>query len=55
MAPSSLVFYTSLMATFLASVMAEEQHQRLINGTFGAVAGSSLGGLAALITDQKDL
>src|SRR4051812_49341209 len=46
---ADIVFVGSLLATFVASVIAEEQDQRLKNGTFGAIAGTSMGGLAALI------
>jgi hypothetical protein len=35
--------------------MAEEQNERLRNGTFGAVAGSSVGGLAALLQNDTQL
>jgi hypothetical protein len=43
------------LATFVASVMADDQEQRLKNGTFGAVAGSAIGGLAALLDNQPAL
>ncbi len=49
------IFSISLLATFVASVMAEDQQDRLRNGSFGAIAGSSLGGIAALLTDEKSL
>ncbi len=43
------------LATFVASVMADEQEQRLKNGTFGAIAGSAIGGIAAVMNKQPDL
>src|SRR6266568_3447185 len=46
---------SALLATFVASVMADEQNERLKNGTFGAIAGSSIGGIAALLTSQHAL
>src|SRR2546423_4784813 len=55
MSLADIVFVGSLLATFVASVIAEEQDQRLKNGTFGAIAGTTMGGLAALITQQKAL
>jgi hypothetical protein len=48
-----VVFAGSALATFVASIMADEQEQRLKNGTFGAVAGTSVGALAALITNDR--
>jgi len=53
--PPILVFLSALLATFIGSVMADEQSDRLRNGTFGAIAGSSVGGLAALLTKNQDL
>jgi hypothetical protein len=50
-----LVAVGSALATFVVSVMGDEQDQRLKNGTFGAVAGTSIGGLAGLMTKQADL
>ncbi|MGF1611487.1 MAG: hypothetical protein ACFCUQ_18940 [Kiloniellales bacterium] len=50
-----LVGTSGALATFVASVMAEEQNDRLRNGTLGAVAGSSIGGLAALLKDSPEL
>jgi hypothetical protein len=35
--------------------MANDQEARLRNGTFGAIAGSSVGGIAALLTDNPAL
>jgi hypothetical protein len=52
---ADIVFLGSALATFIASVIAEEQDQRLKNGTFGAIAGTTVGGLAALLTQQKAL
>jgi hypothetical protein len=52
---SDIVFLGSVLATFVASVIAEEQDQRLKNGTFGAIAGTTVGGLATLLTQQKAL
>jgi hypothetical protein len=50
--PGALVGLSGFMATFVASVMADEQNDRLRQGAFGAIAGTSVGGLAAVI--QKD-
>jgi hypothetical protein len=50
-----MVFAGSGLATFVASVMGDEQNQRLKNGTFGALAGTSIGGLAGLMKGQQDL
>jgi hypothetical protein len=50
-----LVGVGSGVATFVASVMGDEQNERLKNGTFGAVAGTSIGGLAGLMKNQPDL
>lgn len=50
-----MVFLGSLLATFVASVMGEEQNERLKNGTFGALAGTSIGALAGLMKGQQDL
>lgn len=50
--PGALVGLSGFMATFVASVMADEQNDRLRQGTFGAIAGTSVGGLAAVM--QKD-
>jgi hypothetical protein len=52
---SYLIFWSGAVATFVASVMAEEQDKRLRQGTFGAIAGSSMGAIAALITKQEQL
>jgi hypothetical protein len=48
----ALVGLSAFLATFVASVMADEQNDRLRQGTFGAIAGASVGGLAAIM--QKD-
>jgi hypothetical protein len=50
--PPALVGLSAFLATFVASVMADEQNDRLKQGTFGAIAGASVGGLAAIM--QKD-
>lgn len=50
--PQALVGLSAFLATFVASVMADEQNARLRQGTFGAIAGASVGGLAAIM--QKD-
>ena len=50
--PGALVALSAFLATFVASVMADEQNERLKQGSFGAIAGSALGGLAAVM--QKD-
>jgi hypothetical protein len=50
-----MVFAGSVLATFVASVMGDEQNERLKNGTFGALAGTSIGGLAGLMKGQQDL
>lgn len=50
--PQALVGLSAFLATFVASVMADEQNDRLRQGTFGAIAGASVGGLAAIM--QKD-
>jgi hypothetical protein len=51
----SMVLVTAVLATFVGSVMGEEQNERLRNGGFGAVAGTSLGGVAALLTNETAL
>jgi hypothetical protein len=53
--PKLLVAFSAFLATFIASVMGDEQETRLRNGTFGAIAGTSVGGLAALLVDDKSL
>ncbi len=50
--PAALVGLSAFLATFVASVMADEQNDRLRQGTFGAIAGGAVGGFAAII--QKD-
>lgn len=50
--PSALVGLSAFLATFVASVMADEQNDRLRQGTFGAIAGGAVGGFAAIL--QKD-
>jgi hypothetical protein len=51
----NVVFVGSALATFVASVMSEEQQTRLRNGAFGVVAGSSVGALAGLFNNKPDL
>jgi hypothetical protein len=46
------VFWGSLLVTFVASVMGKDQQERLSQGKFGLAAGTSLGGLAGLMTAQ---
>jgi hypothetical protein len=53
--PSALVGFSAFLATFIASVMANEQKDRLVQGTFGAIAGSSVGALAAVIQKEPNL
>lgn len=50
-----LLITGSALATFVGSVMGDEQSERLKNGAFGAVAGTSIGGLAGLMKNQPDL
>lgn len=50
-----LVFLGAAVATFVASVMAEEQSTRIKNGAFGALAGSAVGGLAAIFAKDEML
>jgi hypothetical protein len=50
--PAALVGWSAFLATFVASVMADEQNDRLRQGTFGAIAGTAVGGLASIM--QKD-
>src|SRR5882724_2593252 len=50
--PKALVGLSAFLATFVASVMSDDQNDRLRQGTFGAIAGASVGGLAAIL--QKD-
>lgn len=50
-----LVGIGAAASTFVASLMADEQEQRLRNGVFGTVAGGAAGGLMALITKQDAL
>ena len=55
MTPDALVVWGAALGTFVASVMADDQSERLRNGAFGAVAGASLGGVAALFVGSKIL
>src|SRR5438128_846716 len=50
-----LVGAGAALGTFVASVVAKDQDDRLRNGTFGAIAGSAIGGVAALLTNQPAL
>lgn len=50
-----LVGIGACLATFVASLMAEEQNQRLRQGVFGTVAGSAMGALASLLTKDNSL
>jgi hypothetical protein len=50
-----MVLIGGALATFVASVMGEQQNDRLRNGTFGALAGSSAGGLAAIVKNEPNL
>lgn len=51
----ALVGLSAFLATFIASVMADEQSDRLKQGTFGAIAGTAVGGLAAVMNNKPDL
>ncbi len=51
----ALVGISAFLATFIASVMADEQKDRLKQGTFGAIAGTFVGGLAAIINNKPTL
>jgi hypothetical protein len=51
----ALVAWGAALGTFVASVMANDQSERLRNGAFGTVAGASLGGIAALFVNSKIL
>lgn len=53
--PEALVGISAFLATFIASVMADEQKDRLKQGTFGAIAGTFVGGLAAVINNKSAL
>ena len=50
-----LVFLGAALATLVASLMAEEQNQRLRQGVFGATAGSAVGAVASLLTKEDSL
>lgn len=54
LATRTLVACSAFLATFVASVMAEEQSARLKQGTFGAVAGTAVGGLAGLLDGKPE-
>ena len=53
--PPALVGWSAFLATFVASVMADEQNDRLRQGTFGAIAGASVGGLASIMENDGTL
>src|SRR3989442_415115 len=53
--PSALVGLSAFLMTFVASVMADEQNERLRQGSFGAIAGSAVGGLAAVMQQEPNL
>src|ERR1700680_2720426 len=53
--PKALVGGMALLSTFVASVMANEQELRLRQGTFGAIAGTSVGAFAAIVKGKPDL
>src|SRR5436309_8828151 len=53
--PGELVWLTAFMATFIASVMADDQHDRLRQGTFGAIAGTTVGGFGAVVNKEPSL
>lgn len=50
-----LVFSGAGLATLVASVMAEEQNQRLRQGVFGAAAGIAVGAMSSLLTKDDTL
>lgn len=52
---SALVGLSAFLVTFVASVMADEQNERLRQGSFGAIAGTAVGGLAAVMEQKPDL
>jgi hypothetical protein len=53
MTSGALVVWGAALGTFVASVMADDQSERLRNGAFGGIAGASLGGIAALFQGNK--
>ena len=53
MTTGALVAWGAALGTFVAAVMADDQAQRLRNGAFGAIAGASLGGIAAIFENNK--
>lgn len=55
MTADALVTWGAALGTFVASVMANDQSERLRNGAFGTIAGASLGGIAALFVNSKIL
>jgi uncharacterized membrane protein YccC len=55
MSATTLVILSACLATFVASVMADDQTERLRNGTFGTIAGATVGGLAAWLSQDNVL
>jgi hypothetical protein len=53
MNPDALVVWGAGLGTFVASIMADDQSERLRNGAFGTIAGASLGGIAALFEHDR--
>ncbi len=53
--PTALVGLSAFIATFVGAVMADEQNERLRQSAFGAIAGSSVGGLAAAMEKDPNL
>lgn len=45
----------SMIATFVAAVMADDQATRLKHGTFGTMAGSAIGGITAMMKNDPAL
>lgn len=52
---TELMAITSGAATFVGFVAADEQQQRVKNGTFGALAGTSLGAVGAIANKSPDM
>jgi hypothetical protein len=52
---TDLMAITSGCATFVGFVAADEQQQRVKNGTFGALAGTSLGAVGAIANKTPDM
>jgi hypothetical protein len=51
----SLILLGSFCATFVASVIAEEQNERIKSGIFGLMGGTGAGAIASLITSDNEL